>query len=267
VLSKVYYLLAFFFISISCIIANNSGKQLSIFHSNRVNQELCFDSLYLPEIDSSEILICHYAYNLVYDESHEQAKWVFYKLDKSKLDGPISRTDNFKIDPLIVSGSAHHEDYRGSGFDRGHLAPAGDMTWSLKAMEESFYYSNMSPQKPSFNRGIWRKLETKTRKWVADFDSIYVTTGPIFDENMVSIGKGVSVPNFFYKALIGFRDSTSLGLAFVLPNEGSKDNLKDYVISIDSLERLTDIDFHSKLDISVQNQVEKTVCITCWKWQ
>jgi len=264
-MSKVYYLL-FTFLGFSCAIVTKSTEASLYSKSNNHVLELCGDSLYLPRIDSFEIFISHFAYDLVYNEIHEQAKWVFYKLDSSRINGPISRTDKFKIDPLIETGSANHNDYRGSGFDRGHLAPAGDMTWSLQAMNESFYYSNMSPQVPSFNRGIWRKLESKVRSWVTDFDSIYVTTGPVLELNLSSIGEGVSIPKYFYKSLVGFRDSSAISIAFFLPNEGSRKELQEFVISVDSLENMTGIDFNSKLDPKLQSPLENSVCMNCWKW-
>lgn len=265
-MSKVYYLL-FTFLGLSCAIVTERTDANLHSKSNSHIPELYGDTLYMPRIDSSEIFISHFAYDLAYNELHEQAKWVFYKLDSSRINGPISRTDKFKIDPLIETGSANHNDYRGSGFDRGHLAPAGDMTWSLQAMNESFYYSNMSPQVPSFNRGIWRKLESKVRSWVTDFDSIYVTTGPVLELNLSSIGEGVSVPNYFYKSLVGFRDSSLISIAFVLPNEGSRKELQEFVISVDSLENITGIDFNSKLDPKLQSPLENSVCMNCWKWE
>ena len=124
----------------------------------------------------------------------------------------------------------------------------------------------MSPQVPSFNRGIWRKLESKVRSWVTDFDSIYVTTGPVLELNLSSIGEGVSVPKYFYKSLVGFRDSSALSIAFVLPNEGSRKELQEFVISVDSLENLTGIDFNSKLHSKLQSPLENSVCMNCWKW-
>ena len=265
-MSKVSCLVLIFLLS-SCTIIKRSTDSNSFAKNNNNFREIAGESSFMPIIDSSEIFISHFAYDLAYDELHEQAKWVFYKLDSSRIKGPISRTDKFKIDPLVVTGSANHNDYKGSGFDRGHLAPAGDMTWSIQAMNESFYYSNMCPQVPSFNRGIWRKLESKVRSWVTDFDSIYVTTGPVLELNLSSIGNGVSVPKSFYKSLVGLRDSNLFGIAFLLPNEGSRNELQEFVVTIDSLENLTGIDFNSTLHPKLQSQLEKSVCKDCWKWE
>ena len=119
----------------------------------------------LPAPVAGEQQISHLGYTLSYNEKHEQASWVAYELTAGELRGTIARTDNFKADASVTTGSASLADYRGSGFDRGHLAPAADMKWSREVMSESFFMSNMSPQEPGFNRGIWKKLEGKVRDW------------------------------------------------------------------------------------------------------
>jgi endonuclease G len=89
------------------------------------------------------------------------------------------RKDNFRSDPKVKTGSAALSDYKGSGYDRGHLAPAADFKWSATAMSESFYMSNMSPQVPGFNRGIWKNIESTVRNWAVENDEIYIVTGPV----------------------------------------------------------------------------------------
>ncbi len=112
--------------------------------------------------------IQHYAgFALLYSEPHEQPAWVAYLLTDDEVQGTLSRTNNFRADPGISTGSAALSDYRGSGYDRGHLAPAADMKWSSAAMSESFLMSNMTPQVPGFNRGIWKKLEAWVREQAA----------------------------------------------------------------------------------------------------
>ena len=97
-------------------------------------------------------------------EEHEQPAWVIYRLTKQQaLTKAAKRDDNFKEDPSVPTGSATLADYRRSGYDRGHLAPAADMAYSRQTMEDSFFMSNMSPQRPAFNRGIWKDLEAQVR--------------------------------------------------------------------------------------------------------
>ncbi len=110
-------------------------------------------------------LIQHTYFTLSYSETNRQAEWVAYNLTPSFINGPQERTDNFKIDPKVKSNPVGSGDYSGSGYDRGHLCPAGDMKLNLTSMSESFYMSNMSPQDPSFNRGIWETLESRVRTW------------------------------------------------------------------------------------------------------
>ena len=259
---KLFYVLGILIFS-SCFISSNFPDRPISISDDRNSY---FDTLYLPKIDTSEVLVRHYAYSLVYNESCEQAKWVFYTMNSKKINGPYSRSDKFKSDTSIKTGSANHSDYKGSGFDRGHLAPAADMTWSKQAMDESFYYSNMSPQNPSFNRGVWRKLESRVRKWIVDFDSLYVTTGPVLDTNLIFIGDNVAVPSYFFKTVVGFKDSTINTIAFLLPNEGSKKELKQFVISIDSLENFSGLNFNSSLEQPLQDSLEKTTYLDCWKF-
>jgi len=226
------------------------------------------DTLYLPGIDSNEILVEHLAYTLVYSEAHEQAKWVFYKLSKEKLNGPsVDRSNRFRRDPLIVTESASHSDYKGSGYDRGHLAPAADMAWSKLVMDESFYYSNMSPQAPSFNRGIWKKLEAQVRDWAVMYDSLYVVTGPILDSGLVTVGSNVSVPSYYYKTVLKYSDDVPTAMTFLLPNEGSKLPLQSFTLSVDSLEQLSGIDFYTAMEDSLQKSFEETICLNCWNWK
>ncbi|MEN9971863.1 MAG: hypothetical protein RIS20_210 [Bacteroidota bacterium] len=218
-----------------------------------------------PRLKEGESYLHHLAYGFVYDETHEQAKWIAYCLTKSEASGIIERSDHFEEDPIVSSGTATDADYAKSGYDRGHLAPAADMRWSTKTMEESFYYSNMSPQLPAFNRGIWKKLEEKVRDWAVELDSLLIVTGPILTPNLPTIGANkVSIPAYYFKAIVDFKGSKSKGIAFVLPNQGSKLPLMEFAISINELEKLTNIDFFYQIEDKLENTLESTICKTCW---
>ena len=118
-------------------------------------------------------------YTICYRESYEQAEWSAYCLSDFQLEKNTDRTNDFRVDPLISTGSADLADYRKSGFDRGHLTPAADMSFDETAMSETFYMSNMTPQNPQFNRGIWKDLEAQVRIWVKQFGKAYVVSGPV----------------------------------------------------------------------------------------
>lgn len=221
--------------------------------------------LELPKTRPNERVIAHAGYSLLYSEAHEQARWVAYELTAEETQKQYERSDRFKPDPEVSSETATDADYRRSGFDRGHLAPASDMGWSEQAMEESFYYSNISPQEPSFNRGIWKRLETQVRDWAIENQALYVVTGPVLTDQLSNIGPNkVSVPEYFFKALLYYRSGNPKALAFLLPNAASKEPLTNYAISIDSLEEVTGLDFFHLLPDEQENRLEQTVCLPCW---
>jgi endonuclease G len=223
-----------------------------------------YNVLHLPHYTKEDVIIHYLGFSLQYNERHEQADWVAYFLDSTRLVKVASRKDNFRQDPQIASGTATLADYRKSGYDRGHLAPAADMTWSEQAMDESFFFSNMSPQAPSFNRGIWKKLEEQVRKW-AENQTLYIVTGPLLEDGLPHIGPNeVSIPKRYYKAMLRYSDNHFEGIAFVLPNESSSKELHEFVLTIDSLERLSSINFFHYLPDSTERRVESNVCIACW---
>jgi endonuclease G len=188
----------------------------------------------------------HKNFSLCYAEEHEQASWASYVLTKSETEGSQKRTNDFRIDPLVSTVSATKADYKASGFDRGHLAPAADMAFSLEAMSESFYLSNMSPQNASFNRGIWKRLESQVREWASIEDSIIVITGPILRPGLEKIPNSkVSIPQKYFKALFDLTPPHK-AIAFVLNNEGSKKELEEFVVSVDELESLLEKDLFPK---------------------
>jgi len=221
----------------------------------------------LPDADSAEVVF-HTAYSLLYNEGHEQADWVAYMLTRSMVSQKIAgRSNNFIMDPLIKSQSAGNRDYAGSGYDRGHLAPAADMAWSATAMKESFYYSNMSPQAPSFNRGIWSKLEDQVRRWAMEYDTLYVVTGPILQADLPTIGPNkVSVPEHFYKVILHYTQSGVKGIGFILPNAGSNLPLQRFAVSIDSVQRVTGIRFFPKMPEQQEPIIKKMLSTEYWSW-
>ncbi len=224
--------------------------------------------LEIPKTNSKDKIIRHTGYSLLYNEIHEQADWVAYQLTKEETTKLYERTNKFIIDPKVITITASDIDYKGSGYDRGHLAPASDMGWSSITMKESFYYSNMSPQNPSFNRGIWKKLEELVRTWAIEYNNVYIVTGPVLKGELTSIGiNKVSVPKYYYKVILDFSQPSIKGIGFILPNLGSKESLKNYVVTIDSVEKFTGIDFFPLLEDEQENIIESNLCIECWSWE
>ena len=224
--------------------------------------------LEIPFFRESEQVITHSGYALSYNETYEQANWVAYELTAQETQKAFERTNKFLVDPAVSTGSATDADYKKSGFDRGHLAPAADMGWSSTAMIESFYFSNMSPQLPGFNRGIWKNLESLVRAWANENESIYVVTGPVFTNGMSTIGGNqVAIPNYYYKVILDHKKPSLKGIGFILPNASSSLPLQNFAVSIDSVEKVTGIDFYHLLSDDQEANLEKTVCISCWSWK
>lgn len=127
--------------------------------------------------------------------------WVAYELTKKEAQGELPRKDKFGQDPRAKGKQADFSDYKHSGWDRGHMAPAGDMKWSAKAMEESYYFTNICPQNRQLNGGDWKELEEQCRKWAVKYGKVDIVCGPIVQEN--KHGKlganGVVIPDAFYK--------------------------------------------------------------------
>lgn len=223
------------------------------------------ENLYLHPTCRTGQIVKHTYYTASYSEKDEQPEWVAYKITNASINDHIARTNDYREDPFVKTGSASPYDYSESGYDMGHLAPAKTMSRNLTSMSESFYLSNICPQTPAFNRGIWKRLEEKVRYWSEMNDSIYEVTGPILDHPIGQIGKNnVTVPRAFYKTLLGFKNGKIKGIGFIMPNEKSQKSIYSYAVSIDEIEKITGINFYSQLEQSIQDNVEANKLLKLW---
>jgi endonuclease G len=262
----------FFFLSFQSLVFGQEGLKTDDgitpnSNSERINN-LYIPKLEIPKTKNWDKIISHTGYSLLYNEKYKQANWVAYELTKEETNKIVERSNKFISDPKVKSVNAFDKDYKGSGYDRGHLAPAADMGWSATTMTESFYYSNMSPQQPGFNRGIWKKLEELVRTWAIENKAVYVVTGPVLAKGLSTIGYNkIAVPNYYYKVILDYQKPNIKGIGFILPNESSKSLLQNYAVSIDSVEKVTGIDFFYLLKDQEENLIEKELCINCWSWK
>ncbi|MEN3040673.1 MAG: DNA/RNA non-specific endonuclease [Bacteroidia bacterium] len=201
----------------------------------------------------------HTYYGLCYDEEHEQPRWTVYILRGEKLrEGRIRRTQDFRPDPKIRTQSAQLSDYKKSGYDRGHLVPAGDFKWDSIGMSETFYLSNMSPQLHEFNAGIWEQVESTVRAWARQKKTLVVYTGPILNKVEKRIGTSkVSVPPAFYKVVYHLDEKNPAAVGFIVPHAPSQKSPLSFLVSVDSVERVTGIDFFYKLPDDVEERIER----------
>jgi endonuclease G len=259
---KILYILVIIIILILIIIKYNEST-----NPTDMVPPVTTGNLEIPILNNSDQIVKHTAYTFQYSELNEQPDWVAYYLTKNRLRGNAQRTDDFKEDPLVVSGSAQLSDYKRTGYDRGHMAPAADFSWSQTAMSECFYLSNMSPQLHSFNAGIWETLENQVRIWAdSDNDTLFIVTGPILKDGLPTVGarNKLTVPDYFYKALLRKSATGFSAIAFVLKHENSFQSLYNYAITIDSLEKLTKINFFYKLPSTIQAEIESKIDFDQW---
>lgn len=220
---------------------------------------------YLPK-GSGEV-VNHAYFSLSYIENHELSEWVAHKLTKRSITGRTKRTNNFRFDPKVSTKTVNGSDYRKSGFDRGHMVPAGDMKLNRTAMSESFYMSNIAPQRASFNRGIWRSLEERIRSWVRAEGQMYVITGPVLERGLPPLNhSGVSVPSLYYKIVLSLNGKPKM-IGFLFENYGSKQPLRKFAVSVDSIEQMTGIDFFPALADDLESQLESQVRIDRWHFR
>lgn len=223
--------------------------------------------LEIPKCTQKDEVLIYSAFILSYNEEHEQANWVAYELTKEETYAMYKRTNKFIPDLRVKRQTADDKDYKGFGYDKGHLAPAGDMAWLSTAIRESFYYSNISPQDPGFNRGIWKKLEELVRLWARDNRSLYIVTGPVLKKGLPTIGKNkVSVPKYFYKVILDYREPDIKSIGFVIPNTSSNESLQKYALTIDNIEKLTGIDFFHLLPDEQEKLIESTLNLKNWRF-
>ena len=222
------------------------------------------DLFYLPA-PTGDSIYRYQGFTLAYEEDKEQARWTAYELTVNHLNAPkVARTDYYREDLNIRSGSATYYDYKNSGLTKGHLVPAADRAYSVETMEETFLMSNISPQVYLFNVGIWRELEEQTRDWARKSKSLYIVTGPVFDQKSLDrIGQNqVAVPQSFFKVILDHIEPELKGIAFIIPNEPSVKHLDQYVFSIDEVEQKTELDFFhelftNKLEDSLERKVDQ----------
>ena len=225
-----------------------------------------FEELALPYCENTDDIVRHHGYSLLYSEPDEQALWVAYLLTSDETEGNYDRTDNFRADPDIKTGSAELSDYKGSGYDRGHLAPAADLKWSAESISDSFYLSNMSPQSPGFNRGIWKELENWVRKKAEKNFEIFVVTGPVLSGGpFIKIGRNnVSVPDYYFKVILDYFGPDKKAIGFILPNESSQKPLSEFSVSVDEVEDITGLDFFFMLEDDTESNLESRYAYSEW---
>lgn len=246
---RIKYRLFFSFLISCCFFAQNSSQDLN----------------YLPK-SKKGVLVQHKYFSLSYVSKYKNAEWVAYRLVDTMLHGTAKRKNNFCVDPMVPGGTACPNDFPPKEYDRGHLCPAEDMSFSQEATDSTFYMSNMSPQMGTFNRGVWKKLENRIRNWAKKYREIYVVSGPVLKNGLQRIGpkKDISVPKEFYKVVLVYQDTVKRMIGFILPHRKIKESLEQFAVPVDSIEKITRIDFFPDLPDKIERQLEKKVSLAGW---
>jgi len=257
----IFYFFIFFGFSGLC---QNSATKNTTIAQKSLKANIISDWKSLLPSSTSNVIVEHEFYSLSYKEEFEQAEWVAYELKLPKVKTKYKRP-YFIEDPKVISQSADWKNYRKSGFDKGHLCAAADMKVSKKAFDDTFYTSNISPQRNNFNNGIWNRLEDKTRYWAAIKGSVFVITGGVLVKGLPTIGyEKVAIPEYFYKILCSNKNGNLKIIAFLIPHKKSQQAIYDFVVSIDEVEKRTGIDFFKNLDDVLENQLESKKDIKGW---
>ncbi len=215
--------------------------------------------------DMDEQIVEYRAMTVSFNPEYHVPNWVAYELTADEARGEEPRYNKFQQD-RNVRGCATPADYRNTGFDRGHMAPAADMKWDSVAMRESFLMTNIVPQLHSINSGAWSKLEDKCRSHAIADSAVYIISGPVLTDPVdFRIGAtGVAVPRRFFKVILSPYADPPQAIGFIVPNETFSGGIQVCAVSVDSVEAITGHDFFTALPDEIEEQLESTLNFHRW---
>lgn len=225
-----------------------------------------YNSLEMPSYIEEATVLKRHGFTIGFSKKYKHAYWVAYQLKCNETIGTVPRSNYFKEDQILGKYSPNTDDYYASGYDKGHLIPAGDNKSDPVAMDDSFLMSNVSPQIPAFNRGIWKRLEEQVRDWACQYDSLYIITGAVLDPELTRLGKSkIAIPDYYYKSILLYSKSHQSMVTYYMYQYTKDDNLNNFVITTDSLESILGYDLFHNLDDSVEAVLESRLDTTFWK--
>jgi endonuclease G len=225
----------------------------------------------LPQLENNrkEQIIHHEGFTVSYNADFRIANWTIYELtaDEAKSKN-VKRQNRFFPDPEVKGAMATDDDYRRSGYDRGHLVPAGDMKWSEEGMRASFYYSNICPQNKKLNTGLWNSLERQCRTWAVKYGGITIITGPVIEDTMNRLGKNeIGIPDKFFKVVSLTTGDKAECIGFLVENRDYASRLlKETVVTVDSIEKITGIRFFASFPAETRQEMTYTIDWDYWKF-
>ena len=236
-----------------------------IFRTATVPQSITNDSESLLSVvipdEKESILVNYTGYTVSFNPALHIPNYVVYELTAQETEGKEKRSDSFRRDNNI-EGCPEPSDYTRSGFDRGHMAPAADMKWSESAMRESFFMTNICPQRHALNGGGWKRLEEKVRDWAVRDRQLIIVSGPIISDNPQRLSSDVAIPEQFFKVILAPKANRAIG--FIYKNEGGQKKIERQAVSVDSVENATGYDFFHNLPDEIETSIEKSCNYIEW---
>lgn len=222
----------------------------------------------LPLKNTPEQILYRYSYIASYNKITKNPNWVAWHLQPNHTDGTIKRPKNAWHEDLEVpTPRATPADYKGSGWTRGHMCPAGDNKWNSKAMYDTFLFTNCCPQNANLNSGTWNQIEISTRRWAKRWGDLYIVCGPIFlRQEHQTIGKNkVVVPEAFFKVIVCLKKGHEKGIGFICRNTDGNRKKDLFVNSIKQVERITGLTFFPHLTQNVAIKVKNNANLKHWE--
>lgn len=228
-----------------------------------LNKEL----MELPAIQEDDVVLVYSGFIVNYNTSRLIPNWVAYELTADEAIGEVPRARGFSMDPSFTEVQAMREDYSNTGWDKGHMASAGDMKWDHNAMAESFYLTNICPQNHDLNGRDWHTLEKYVRSWAVQYGRVWVVCGPyVYSNSFGTIGdRKVVVPDGFFKAVL--REDGVYGyksIAFFFENNAKRQPVEDTVVSVNDVESLVGYDLFVNIDDTIEDKVESQAFLLDW---
>ncbi len=216
-----------------------------------------------------EQIVVHTGYRLSFNRETLCPNWVAWELTANETEGSVQRSNDFRPDEMLpYRYQVTTDDYKHSGYDRGHMCPSADMKWSSTAQSECFFMSNICPQTHALNAGGWEKVERACRRWAKREGKVYIVCGPIFNDSrkQLYIGKSVKirVPNAFFKVVLSLKKGEEKAIGFYFTNRDGKQNMGDATKTVDEIEKITGMDFFPQLNDALERRVEAQNNLSLW---
>lgn len=221
----------------------------------------------LPAPSPREQQVQHTLFTVSYNENYELPSWAAWQITPEQAGATGTFKEKYAEDPKVTTGTASNKDYKDAGFIIGQLVPPEDMFTSPPALEETFLMSNTVPQKPAFNKYVWKAIEKLIREWAKEGNTLYLAAGPVLtDAPFGTFGPNkVSIPTRYYKVVLDVNGARAVG--FIIRNNVASGAPKTFALPVDEVEKITGIDFFPQLPDELEQQVESSKDFTKWNFK